>query len=543
MTSNTAYNETDRRARPYHVSLDWLSLSCRTTPFSFLDREVQPTGYVLEHLMHGSKFFRHIAAVYDPEGTLVGELSWEPCNPAIHKESCIFKADNSLLYEREGVERFWCAVLGLQLEYRGINRIDLACDQNEFFNGLKPQNLLDRYFARKYLKLGVNHGIDFFDLKYHGVQNREGGLTAWTKIPLVTKKQRENYLKHIEERNADIGDSGIPHLKADFAHQCESLDPLTHNSVTWGLRGNPVQVQLYNKTKELQEVKMKHHIVNAWKEAGLNLCEDVYRVEIRIQGRGKGLVNPATGKEFNLNLQDVVLQEQIEELFFAYASKYFAFYHEQGKDRVSRNKPLQLWHRRPASLLPRQTKPKRNPSRFTLVLVNAIKREEACTPITPEYESTRKALRAVGSYLESAYELQAWAEDKELSEKYQSGYSLVPESPEHRNTRAWTIGKVAQHVIERAAEWKRKTMKENPYFALASYKQRERWADMEVNHDEVFTPPANPAPPVPLEKLIENTERCHRYLVFNALIPPEPDYPFPAPAEDKFVDWDAMSNS
>lgn len=457
MQSSLPLNADDKNARPFVVSLDWLSVSCHTTDM-FMEVVDQPTGYKVVRMEHGSTIFEKLADVYDPDGVHIGELSWKPYSSALDERLAIMKADNALLYSQGGFEQFWAAVGLLQLRYIGIHRVDLACDQNEFYGGLLPSSLIGHYFKAEWLKLGSNEGFSHFDMRYHGCRSGDG-LRAWSKIPLSSEKARAERLSALQERNKELRELGLPLLDESEAHVIDMISPEPHNSVTWGTRNSDVQVQIYNKTKELCEKKMKRWIVDAWKEGGLDVSRDIYRVEIRIHGRGKGLTNPETGELFNLNLVDLVLQEQIEELFFAFAEKYFAFFRDEGKVKKRQNSRVKLWNRRPPVLKPKLTPKKKNPSRFTLQLLNAVERERVSIMNDPSMETTQRALAKVSDYFQTAYDLKKWLEDRELSDKLQRGEFLGPKDVDKRMNQSWLYGDVAQRVMAKVRAWNERARK------------------------------------------------------------------------------------
>lgn len=546
-------------ARPYCVSVDWLSVSCRDSGFVFWDKEDQPSGYKIVHLSHGSKVFKDLFEVYDPDGQLLGELHAHPWSSAMNERSCIFKSDNALLYQPDAVEQIFACLTALALEYRGINRLDLCCDQNEFYGGLLPQNLLDKYFHRKLLKLGTNHGINFFDLGYYGTTGNIGGrLHAWSKMPIPDPKKREAEQEALMERNEALRAVGLKELDPSPARHIDELPSIVHNSVTWGTRGNGVQVQLYNKTKELQEKKLKHYIVDAWRACGLDLQRDVYRVEIRIHGRGKGVINPQTGEEFQINLTDVIMQQQVEELFFAFADRHFKFFRADGKVKLRQNRPVCLWQRRDPVLKPKQTKPKKNPTRFVLILTNAVSRELADCEKQDQRakEAGMKSptavfldpLRRVRDYFRDAYNIAEWMEDQKLEEKFMEGDSVVPKPMQWRTSHAWTMGKIAQDVEAKVRGWLKrynpdKLQQEREKEMLhMTYEQQERykkecenkeffWAHQIVNPDDVFKPS-------------EAYKAAMNFSVSSIIYPEyieKDSLPFEPPS-DSYVNWDNLSD-
>lgn len=407
----------DKNIRPYCISLDWLSVSCRNQGFLFLDKEDQPSGYKLVSLGHGSKVFRRLFEVYSPEGDLIGELSAEPCNKAMDASCVIFKADNALLYQRDGVEQFFAAITALALYYKGINRLDISCDFNEFYGGMHPQKLVKMYEfsnpAKRWLKLGINEYWSYTNQRYYGVVAGDT-FKAWSKMPLAKPEERERRAAQIKQSNSELEKAGLPAIDQREAHTLEAVPGLMRGSLTWGKRGCSVQTQFYNKTKELQEQSLKHYIVDAWRAAGLDVSRDVYRVEFRIMGRGKGIINLQTGKQFEVNLIDVVLQEQIQELFFSYAEKYFKFFRPKGKVKLRQNEPITLWQKISPVLKPKLPRPVKNPTRFTLVIVNAIEKEKAGLKVA------EKRMIDAGKLVE-AREMKLQAKQLEkVSEYYQS---------------------------------------------------------------------------------------------------------------------------
>ena len=481
------FNTSDKAARQYCISVDWLSVSCRDMGFVFWDQETQPSGYRLVRMGHGSKIFAELYDVYDPDGVHVAELHAKPYNKGMDEHSIILKADNALLYQSDGIEQFFACVNALALYYKGINRLDICCDQNEFYNGYQPTSLINQYLDTScpIIKLGINHGFTHFDKGIYGTATGNG-LTLWSKMPLVRKEQREKRAAEIATKNEELKKAGLPLIDTTEAHAIETPPGSLTDSVTWGNRGCAVQTQIYNKTRELQEKVLKHYIVDAWKAAGLDVSRDIYRVEMRIMGKGKSLINLETGKQFELHLIDLLSQKAIDELFFAYAEKYFKFYRNDGHIKIRQCQPIKLWHRRPPILKPKQRKSIKNPTRFTLILANSInkeaialkqqaQREKDADTKTPdgksmyvETERLAKKITAVADYFRDAYNIGAWLEYHQLEEKMEQGSYMRQIEPEVRTTTAWTLSKVAQELLGRIKERSQKT-KEAMAIAYKNY--------------------------------------------------------------------------
>ena len=217
------FNTSDKAARQYCISVDWLSVSCRDMGFVFWDQETQPSGYRLVRMGHGSKIFAELYDVYDPDGVHVAELHAKPYNKGMDEHSIILKADNALLYQSDGIEQFFACVNALALYYKGINRLDICCDQNEFYNGYQPTSLINQYLDTScpIIKLGINHGFTHFDKGIYGTATGNG-LTLWSKMPLVRKEQREKRAAEIATKNEELKKAGLPLIDTTEAHAIET---------------------------------------------------------------------------------------------------------------------------------------------------------------------------------------------------------------------------------------------------------------------------------------------------------------------------------
>lgn len=334
--------EDDAARRRYSLNIDWLQLYCIKTGF-FVEDGTNCWGYTTKLLDHGSKYWKKILDVYDNEGLYIGQLTTDPHKKEVNQSAAMFKLDNSLLYEEYAIDRALAAIQNLGLQYQGITRIDIAYDCNELYNGLQVPNLVKRYIDSEYLKCGQNNVILFMNMGYHGITAPDGSFRMYNVSPhRLTKKQIESRDKQEAEQKAACESVGLPAPEIKRAHLLDSVPQSQFGSITWGTRSQDVQVQIYDKSKELREVKMKHHIVHAWQRAGLNLKKPIYRIEIRIQNRGKMLMNMETGKYFNLDVNDTICQAQLEQLFFDYAEKYLKFYHNDGHEKLQNCKRLRI---------------------------------------------------------------------------------------------------------------------------------------------------------------------------------------------------------
>lgn len=330
------------KTRPYQISIDWLSVSCDTT--LFFKPEEENEKYKLSDAGYGAKFWRKILKIErKTDGRKIGVLCYENTQ-ACNANLAVLKFENELLYDKDCFEVVCDVILSLGLRFRGISRIDMACDFNEFHGGLTAPNLMSGYKKNKYLKGGTSKYMLIGHHNYFAHGKDES--TIYDQAPIFDEKLREKEAARIEAANQELIAHGLPPISRTPPKRILAQDIQEHtiDSLTWGSRSNGVQVQLYNKTREMQEVAPKWYIVETWKNAGLDLSKDVWRLEIRITTRGKELRNSETGQEFRLSVIDVITQEQLEALFFSYCEKYFKWYRNDGHEKLQNCKRLKLFN-------------------------------------------------------------------------------------------------------------------------------------------------------------------------------------------------------
>lgn len=267
---------------PYLCSIDWLQVYCYSCG------PIESGGSItIKSKDYGTKIFSRAAEVYysdDEKPLLLGNITWAPRSSAINFRSVCLKLHNSILYSSRWYELLMLAINELHLEYRGITRLDLAYDCNKLKNGLLPLSLINNYLAKKILKIGNNSPV---------VSYKSLGYIIGLSLDKATKQQ------------------------------AVSLKESVINAVTFGQKTSGIQVQIYDKSLELK-THFKSWIVEEWERVGLDKSK-VWRFEMRIQGKGKDLLQMETGEIFQLGLNDIVNQDKIDRLFLSYAYNYFRF--------------------------------------------------------------------------------------------------------------------------------------------------------------------------------------------------------------------------
>lgn len=334
----------NKNLRPYVVSIDWLQLHLhRPSHFvpeapevrSFFADESDKNRFTFHSVGHGSKTYSAIYLVKQ-RGIEWAELSLNPYSSSINPLSSTLKLKNKVLYQPNLMADIADFIEFLGFRYIGITRLDLAYDCNEFYGGLSAEHLLRKYENGDIIKFGSGSGYRQFQQGYAlGWDKQTRGFTLTADVVSVNEDEEKERQKVYNEPETLIAlpDERNP-LKAGRPLN-PSTCPILYTSTTWGSRSSGHQVQLYNKTVEMQQVAYKHHIAKRWQSYGLDLKRDVWRLEIRITKGARLLENQQTGSQHLLDPRDLLCEEQIEQLFWDYSYKYFRFYSLDPRDRRS----------------------------------------------------------------------------------------------------------------------------------------------------------------------------------------------------------------
>lgn len=228
------------------------------------------------------------------------ELLFRPRTSIMPDVAAMLKIENARLYECNLMPRLSFVMSTLDIEYRSLSRVDVYYDCNKFHGGKSPRQFVQDYVSRKVLKIGINKGfLNFANLGYT-VANGTRKMPAGFKV-------------------------GTP----------------VWTGVTWGSR-DYVQTQIYDKSRELREVKYKPHIVDTWQAAGLDpSC--VWRCEMRIAGKGQGITLVETGDLFALGAYEVANSERVHELFQTYADRHLRFVFKDYHAKRQQMRPVRLF--------------------------------------------------------------------------------------------------------------------------------------------------------------------------------------------------------
>lgn len=207
-----------------------------------------------------------------------------PRNKILKADALQVKFENNVLYETDAVVIVQDFLEDLNWQVNNISRLDICGDFQQFKNGLSVQKFIQRLMSHKYLFNNKCECHVYFTSDY---QNSYNGLTI-------------------------------------------------------GKRTSPVFTVLYNKTKEMKEVKTKAHIVELWKKEELINDNDVYRIEFRLKSDYTSkIVGLGTHSE-KMNYKDLFNYEFVKRIFYSLFLDKFNVKVNDGKQNKTRMENLSL---------------------------------------------------------------------------------------------------------------------------------------------------------------------------------------------------------
>lgn len=274
--------------RNYAVSCDWLQVYCENLNSECSDlRSLSSTSYTFQRADCSSRQFKDIYNVYNNQGDHYAVIQCSPFSSILDAKGSIIKLCNRELYKRDFTNTFISFLSSHGFRYKSISRIDVSFDCNTFCQGMKPRRLINGIMNGKILKNNQGKASLTFDTHKVGV---------W-------------------------------------------------QGIHFGSGSSAVSSVMYNKTKELQEVKDKPYIRELWALNGIDDTKEVWRIEIRIKADATHVVKLDTGELFRLSPDILETQTQIESIFFTYAKQYFSFKVNNGTKNKSRMKDVPLFDR------------------------------------------------------------------------------------------------------------------------------------------------------------------------------------------------------
>lgn len=274
--------------RNYAISCDWLQVYCENRNEAGLCLNVlSNAAYTFVLQQCSSRQFKSIYKVFDRNDDHYADIQADPFSSIICQNGCIIRLSNRELYKCDFALNFIAFLNTYNFHFKSISRLDVCYDFNVFCQGMKPRRLINSFLNKRVLK------------------NNQGNYQLM----------------------------GSTHLINDYDY------------IRFGTRTSAVCTYMYNKSKELKEVKDKPYIRELWALNDLDLNSEVWRVEISIKADAKYQVCLSTGEVFALSPSSVITARAIEDVFYSYATKYFAFKINDGTKNKTRMKDVPLFSR------------------------------------------------------------------------------------------------------------------------------------------------------------------------------------------------------
>jgi len=262
------------------VSVDWFQCTLKK---SFKDLPLKTMSFELKIKDFRTSNFLTIAEVFYND-LRVFHLSYNPSSSFMSPNIVLLKVFNEVLYTHNWSKLLQVFLSEFQLIFNNLTRYDIAIDFTEFLTMAKPERLIHRF------------------LKSNIIKSNKGQFKV-------------------------IGDNSA---KMEFEY------------IRFGANSSDFSAYLYNKSKELDQVKTKPYINAFWDEQGLNQEKEVWRLEFSVKVPKLDFMD-FDGTILNSfhDYRDFT-PHQLYYLLTFLMEKYFKFYKNEGKNRRDRNKHIKL---------------------------------------------------------------------------------------------------------------------------------------------------------------------------------------------------------
>lgn len=255
------------------VNIDWLEVFCLESIAAPCSPEYyMRQGYEVRVRAYGTPQYEQMFTIYEDNFPLL-EIRRKPYSiksqgGIFEPNACHIRLANRTCYLASPVNFLRSFLITHRYTFVSLTRIDICLDFNTFDNGTNPARFVSSFMKEKIAKINQSR------LSAHGTDSWEGRV--W-------------------------------------------------NSLKWGAPTSIITTKLYNKSLELNQVKDKFYIRDAWKDAGLNEFADVWRVEFSLKAAAQAQIDKQTGEYVPLSLTSYDTREKLWFQFTVLAQKYFHF--------------------------------------------------------------------------------------------------------------------------------------------------------------------------------------------------------------------------
>ena len=291
----------------YCISVDWLQVCCYSNNLAYLlnndyYNKVDSLPYWLELQPLETRNFARFIRVHTKVGNdwrYCADILAVPRSTMLNSNIVLVKIHNRFLYSQNYIKLLYDICDTFKLSIKGLTRLDLCYDCNSFHGGLKPHRFIKEFVTAEFDSPRYIYKVGAKQFRVYGGKS----VSSATKF------------------------SGIEFGSGKSSKRC----------------------YIYDKTRELEEVKDKPWIRQYWQENGLISDEKthVYRAEISIKCDGMDLLNMSTGELFKLSPEYLQSQPSIEKLFHFYAARMFRFHRKGKHTRVRDYDRIELFENSP----------------------------------------------------------------------------------------------------------------------------------------------------------------------------------------------------
>lgn len=281
----------------YTLSIDWLSVYGIFAGDGDIWHPVETDEFTYKLEQFGTRCFSvfHRVRIANSEGGWdeFAEVQSVPYSSILPPYAIIIRFVNRVLYLPE----FWALVdkfLQLnQIEIRGISRIDICADFNQFAT-MDAKALIEGFASKRFRHIGRGVGSLAFN---HGVHH---------------------------------GDYGV-----------------NYTGLTFGTHSSDAHCYLYNKSFELLTQGDKPWIRERWKNVGLDVRE-VWRLEVSIKSGGLKFKDKKTKEIIQVDADMAADGDALDKIYHSFIRKLFSFVNNHpGIKNITREPRLVLFEDRP----------------------------------------------------------------------------------------------------------------------------------------------------------------------------------------------------
>ena len=283
----------------YVLSIDWLSVFCIFAGEGDMWEPVDTEQFSYKKEDFGTRSFSrfHRARIKNAEGGWDEFAEIQSCPYSLKilpAYAIIVRFTNRTLY----MPNFWEIAFSFleqnRIEVRGISRIDICADFNQFAS-IDPKTLIEDFAAKRLRHIGRGVGTLNFD---HGVVKKDYGI---------------NY-----------------------------------TGLTFGKHSSDAHVYLYNKSFELMTQGEKPWIRARWKNVGLDQ-RNVWRLEVSISREGLKFKDKKTDQKIEIMPNMVTELDSLDKIYHTFVKKLFSFVkNRDGIKNITREPRIVLFKDRPA---------------------------------------------------------------------------------------------------------------------------------------------------------------------------------------------------